>query len=110
MNEQTLKLIENLSIKFGTTAEHLYGVMVKQASISSTTTLVNILIGYILSIIIFRIGRKLNKENPGDIGEALSFVSVLFSVIVTFFLMGFSGSITSGYINPEYWAIKQLIK
>ena len=38
MNEATAKLIEELAAKLGTTAEHLWGVLVRQAPISATVS------------------------------------------------------------------------
>jgi len=50
MNEDTIKLIRDLAEKFGTTSEHLWAVMVRQALISSIGEVVSLALWFGLSI------------------------------------------------------------
>ena len=63
MNEQLVKLLDDLSKKLGTTSEYLWGVLIRQAHVSATTTLLYFIIGIIAWIVFMKLHRKFSKEN-----------------------------------------------
>lgn len=112
MNEQTAKLIEQLASKLGTTAEHLWGVLVRQAPISAT---VGILCDALLIIAVYLGWKKLLKVNfdnwDNDMGKGMLFGGLAIATAIC--LCAAFGSLqteVAGFLNPEYWAIKQILK
>ena len=116
MNEATVKLIEELAAKLGTTAEHLWGVLIKQAPISS---ICDILALFIFGMGLFLAGKFINKKTSPDengdrdwdgdgIGVAWLIFSIVTLVYISIALLGF-GDIMAGFINPEYWALQKIL-
>jgi hypothetical protein len=105
MNEQTLKLLESLAAKFGTTTEYLWGVLIKQAHISATTDLVRVLITIIVASILTK---KILSVDCDDPFYKWLGIGVIWVIIGGAFL-GSIGGIVNGFVNPEYWALQQVI-
>lgn len=109
MNEQTLQLIEKLALKLGTTAEYLWGVLISQAYIHG---IINISIvgffGLFLSIGWYLcLTYKFKEPDPKTVAiGCLICMSILYIGLV---LPKINDIITS-FVNPEYWALKQIIK
>jgi hypothetical protein len=105
MNQETLKLIESLAIKLGTTSEYLWGVLLKQARVEAIFSgLIAIL--SLVSVFAFALTLFLKRDDwDGPILAIcfmLSFLSVLFFILsVAFFVPAF--------FNPEYWALQQIL-
>ena len=122
MDTTTAKLIESLAQKLGTTSEYLWRVLMKQAPISSTVDLI-IIIGLIISgIILYKLHRKFSKpytdqkysENMYEDLEALvvipmAFAAMLWGILVIIYFTCI-GDIVTGYLNPEYWALHEVLK
>lgn len=121
MNEQTSKLIEQLAQKLGTTSKYLWNILLHQAPISATSTLVLYAITIIIGIIAFKIHKKLLAPIPNDtyndnlyekyeIGAVLPMVLVaLIIVIMTICCLIDFDNIVTGYFNPEYWALNKVL-
>lgn len=118
MNEQTERSIRELAEKLGTTTEHLWGVLVKQAPITATCQLLGwlyILAGAIAAFLICRYCiRKFN--GPSDKDEEWWTLAFLFGVLclacavisIAELFLGAS-MVAAGFFNPEYWALKQIL-
>lgn len=116
MNEQTVKLTEQLALKLGTTSEYLWGVLIKQAFISAITDLVFFVIAIILGVLLVKIHRYLsdsnNRINYHKTGDSITHPMIIFSSlwIIFFLVMLFSwGNIINGFFNPEYWALQKVL-
>lgn len=118
MNKETQQLIEQLAQKLGTTSEYLWQVLVNQAQISATTTLIQTLLIIIGSILLYRLHVNFLKEtNKRDsiyyrYEEAVSIpmgiaAFVMTILIVVAFLC--VDDIINGYFNPEYWALNKIL-
>lgn len=120
MNENTAKLLEQLANKLGTTSAYLWNVLIKQAPISSTTTLFQYLILAMVGVILWKTHLRLSKpkkdctyssnaydENDG-VGILMIVTSIIYIVLlsVAFFSVE---SVINGYFNPEYWALDQIL-
>lgn len=107
MNEATTKLIEELASKLGTTTEHLWGVLIKQAPISGTCDVAVLSAWLIIQILGFLWIRTKIKEADDKI---IPLIACLVATLVWIAAVG-SGLhiIIASFINPEYWALKQLI-
>ena len=115
MNEATAKLIEELAAKLGTTAEHLWGVLVRQAPISATVNaaltlawVVALVCGWRFAVRSMKLANKDSIEvvvvRAGVI-VALIFASIATAVAIT---IGSVGCV-SAFANPEFWALEQVM-
>lgn len=112
MNAETLQLVEKLAAKLGTTSEYLWGVLLKQAPI---TAIINAIEMVAMAALIYYLWRKLLRtEFTGY--DALT-AKVILYISMTVFTAAAGIGITCSFetvitaaINPEYWALKQIIK
>jgi hypothetical protein len=118
MNEQTTKLVEQLAIKLGTTADYLWSVLLKQAPISALTDLIYFMLISIGGIILFKTHKSFSKpgedtwENKYDKSDGLVVAMGVIAVIwVLLFIVAFLslGNVINGFFNPEYWALNQIL-
>jgi hypothetical protein len=115
MNERTEKLLRELAEKLGTTAEHLWSVLIREAGIEAVTGIV-LLIGTALSLVVFLWLTRLAWIKASDSSEdvwifpaiVLSTGSLIFAIALAV-QVSEVGLIVSGFCNPEYWAFKQII-
>lgn len=114
MNENTEKLIRELADKLGTTAEHLWEILIRQAPISALTD--TIVFGLSIAILPFacwlllKFMEKLDEEFHYFIAVILTgTASVACLIVIIGYIMTLSVTI-AGFANPEYWALKQIIK
>lgn len=119
MNDQTLKLVEQLAQKLGTTAEYLWQVLLNQAAISAATDLIYLVLTIFAGFALYRLHKYLSKEPEGssysiyEDEEELAVIPMVFVLIawlVVFIVCFFSiGNIINGFFNPEYWALNQIL-
>ncbi len=115
MNEQTQKLISELADKLGTTAEHLWGVLVRQAPIDATASIVSSGVFLLISLITIIVGLQLQKKTQEDFAYGFSSFfclaggAIALAVTISVTVASLS-DISAGFINPEYWALKQILK
>ena len=111
--EELTGVLEQLAIKLGTTTEYLWNVLISQARISAITDLIYIILISIIGIIIYKVHKKLMKEEKYDYyEEPLIAVMVIISLVwaILFIAFFFSiGNIINGFLNPEYWALKEVL-
>lgn len=110
MDEHVAKLIEALATKLGTTAEYLWGVLVKQATIQAAaeaTLLICSVAATVWLIYLFKKNSKEWEEDTMTFVAVLAIFMTLLSVIMFFFL---APTIITAIFNPEYWALKQVLK
>lgn len=102
------QLIEQLAQKFSTTTEHLWGVLIKQAYVSATISLVWVILATLGIFGLYKFYRANYRENGwGDIPE---FLFALGCVIYIFVLIFLIQNMMCGYISPEYWALSHLLR
>lgn len=113
MNEQTAQLLEKLALRFGTTTEHLWSVLVKQAPITATINLL-LMGGLAITVLIVfsRLKRKheeknLDFDNFGDAAITFGCFLMLFCLVV--WICCDLPTIISGLVNPEYWALQHIL-
>lgn len=111
MNDKELELVKALADKLDTTAAHLWQVMIRQAFISGVLNLVACVIALALLGCLWRVTivkTRSGEDWHGDI-EPWWFLVAVMSLIVTALIGVLSGSIVTALLNPEYWALMQLI-
>ena len=112
MNEATQKMIEQLAAKLGTTAEHLWGVLCRQAPISAV---VGLACDAALLCLVVLAWRKLSRvdvenwDNDLEKGALYGVLAIATAIAVAYALNALPIEI-AGLLNPEYWALKQVLK
>lgn len=111
MDDKTLQALNALADKLGTTAEHLWGVLIRQAPISGCVELISLIICLVPTAVVGRVlyKRAQNNDFYQDV-YFFSFVSV-FLVLLVFdsALISRIDIIIAAFINPEYWALMQIL-
>jgi hypothetical protein len=116
MNKDTLELLQSLAAKLGTTADHLWGVMIRQARVSVITDLLLDCALVLVIVIAFKkifpfFDRKIQEDPEGDflyiLGTLfLGAVLVVCTVVAIFCVPDMVTKIA----NPEYWALQQILE
>lgn len=113
VDEKTEAMIRELADKMGTTTEHLWGVLVKQAVITGS---VGLAMYVLFAALLIAIGLKVRRMG-GDIVKAMEdpicfALSIVFGVgTVSYIFAMLSAFVTtvSALVNPEYWALSQIL-
>jgi len=118
MNENTTKILEQIAQKMGTTSEYLWQVLLRQAPIEATSTLIQSILILLLGWGLYKIHCKLTKEVDGKsslyhkyeekAGIPMFIGGIAFLVL---FICAFCciDSIVNGYFNPEFWALEKVM-
>ena len=123
MDEKTLHALTTLAQKLGTTAEYLWGVLLRQAPITGVVDLL-IAVAWVIAVSLwFRfVMRKTNASNKTESNqnpraewrdEAAGFAwfsAIIFAVIASLAVTFSLPSIVSALLNHEYWALRQILK
>ena len=93
--------------------EEIFSLMVKQAPVNSLINLIILIALGILAwtthkLISYKIQLANSDERDHWIELYVLFYIILFGVCFALGAGGFFGNIITGFINPEYWALKQL--
>lgn len=122
MDDKTTTLIEKLAENLGTTAEHLWGVLLHQAPISGAIDLagVVVLVMSAVRLVMFVRGKttapgKTEDERSShaewEYGDAsAAWVGTGIYLIVTAVVVHASAQgIVAAFFNPEYWALSHIL-
>ena len=124
MDEKTLQALTALAEKLGTTAEYLWGVLLKQAPIAGITDLA-VMVAWGIAIAMWArfVQRKTNTpaatesdlypsaEWSDQFGVGLAWASVFVTGLIVVLIAGASlSTVIAAIFNPEYWALKQILK
>jgi hypothetical protein len=98
-------------LKVGT--EHVYAVLIKQQLVSSIVYLITLIISIIVSIFLVKYIKALVKTAEDAYDDfGYYFLCILFGIIILImFIISICHmeSMITGFINPEYGAIKEII-
>ena len=124
MDDKTLSTLTALAQKLGTTAEYLWGVLLKQAPITGSIDLA-VMAAWVVAVVCwFRFVRRMTEKPAAtgankypiaqwgdEAGVAFAWASVIGAGLLTALIVGMSLSSTAAaLLNPEYWALKQILK
>lgn len=111
MNETTEKLLSELAQKMGVTVDMLWAALIKQAPIEACTNIAQIILGFLFLASIWVWRAHLDKDGKD---EDTYIISTIITYFITFFFLIGSivalSEIVAGFLNPEYWALKELTK
>lgn len=120
MNDSLQTVLAALATKLGTTAEHLYGVLVKQAYIAAVTDLLfaMVYVGFTLffaSVVRRKTsvpvsdGRYVQPEWAAD-GAFFAHAAVWVLAAIGVLVVGSCiHTVTTVLLNPEYWALNKIL-
>jgi hypothetical protein len=115
MDDKTLQALTALAAKLGTTAEYLWGVLLKQAPIQGALDLAVIAAWAAACVWLVRlVHRKTTGDDPewdDELGRVFAWIGTGIACILTAVIGGLSiaGAVTA-IANPEYWALRQILK
>ena len=117
MEEQTVKLVEQLAQKLGTTTDYLWSVLLKQAPISALVDLIYFVLVCIGGYFLLKTHKNFSKEVGGHsskyyCNDALAPIMIVVVCIwaILFIIAFFSiGDVINGFVNPEYWALNKIL-
>lgn len=101
---KALEAINGIAKSLQVPAEHVYKILVKQQVVNATTWLISDLLITFITIILWISWIKDKKERDNWWG-----IPVILSCITLLFYICNIDIIVSGYINPEYGAIKEIM-
>ncbi len=113
--EQVMTRIDVLAAKLGVTAEYLFGIYVKQAYINSMVGISGTVIVFVLLLGMIPVSMWLckkikNKEICSDWHSAWAAPGgILLFIFLLSLAFGLNG-IVSGFVNPEHYAFKEILK
>lgn len=109
------ELLQSLADKFGTTVEHLWGALVKQAAISASLSLITSCLLVVCAIALFKFIQKKTvapEHAYAEWREEGAFIAwasfAIFSTLSFTIVIGSLDIIAAGFLNPEYWALMQI--
>ena len=123
MDDKYQALIEALASKLGTTAEHIWGVLVRQAPISGIVDLV--LCAVITAVTVWFVALVKRRTTTPQVTDEDRYpsaewrdesaflawaVAIIAGVIALICVTGSAQGIAAAFANPEYWALKQLVR
>lgn len=106
MDEKTLKALEVLASKLGTTSEFVWGVLVKQAVASASINLIVSGVLFVIAATAFVFLRKNTDKLTDACVWAFSLILISMAII---FVFVFPYHIST-LINPEYWALNRILE
>lgn len=111
-DEALAKILDSLADKFGTTVNHLYAIMIKQAYIDGIECIAGILITSLIAVILgvwcYRVSKK--EKRHFDDYIMLYVGSTIFFVIAFITLLVAGSTAIDALCNPECYALHQIIK
>lgn len=114
MDQKIIDLLCPLATKLGTTVEHLWMVLVKQAYYEGFYSVINFIILMLFCFLVFKV-EKIFWYKDYDDSDAKDFVhglilgvDIIFSVVFIISILC-STSVISKLINPEYIALQRLL-
>ena len=109
MTDEILKRIDAMAAKLGVTAGQMWGVLVKQARIEAIEDICWGLFWLMLAAICARIAWKGYKSDE-DLGDAVMICGSVVGIIFMLVAMGYIAGTPGMLLNPQYWALKELLK
>ena len=117
MDKNMKELLETLAAKLGTTVDHIWVILLKQAPISALSSLLFIIIVYALGAVLYKLHLRFIKETEEsysayDDNEGLIVIMILatggWGALFMYHFISWQNMI-NGFFNPEYWALMEIL-
>jgi hypothetical protein len=115
MDDKTTTLVEKLAEKLGTTAEHLWDVLLHQAPISGGIDLVTdiVMVRFVKDKTTKPAKTEYSKYPQAEWeneGASMAWVAVAVYLIITgIVVIGSAERTLAAFFNPEYWALSHIL-
>ncbi len=106
MNDEILKRVDALAAKLGVTVDHLWGVLIRQARIDGIEWVAWGCFWLILATATGAVAKSIYKGKNDD-GDKFLLCCGFALILVVFGLCCLSNTLGL-FLNPEYWALKQV--
>jgi len=112
MNEAMQNMIEQLAAKLGTTTEHLWGVLCRQAPSSAVVGLAcNAAIIWVVVLAWRKLSRIDFDGMDDNLGKGILYGCLALATAIALVCIFCELPVQiAGLLNPEYWALKQVLK
>lgn len=115
MDDKTLQALTTLAAKLGTTAEYLWGVLLRQAPVTGALDLAVIAAWVAGCVWLVRfVRRKTAGQKPewdDEMGRVFGWGGAVLVCSLVAIIGGASiGPAVTAIVNPEYWALRQILK
>jgi len=118
MNDELQKQLATLAAKLGTSVEHLWNVLIRQAKIQAIEDIVFVLFTAGLTFLLVKLWSSFYKNGDGfesfadnhipvAIGIILASIADVIMIVISVVLS--ISTIPTELLNPEYWALHELI-
>ena len=111
LQKQILNRIDTLAAKLGTTADHLWTILVRQAKVEAITDIVWILLVTAATVLLYMGYRKVLERDSYDDDHwwlGLIFLSFADGVGIVFAIFALL-QLPTVLFNPQYWALTQIV-
>jgi hypothetical protein len=106
--KQVSEVLDVLAQKFGSTVEHLWGILIKQAYVEGIISLVWVIISIIVGTISIKyIIKFFKEEDDGWEGMLFAICFGLIALSALVFCLNINDTIRA-LVNPEFYAIKEI--
>ena len=103
MQQELLNRLDALAAKLGTTAEHLWGVLIYQARIDALVSAIGFVVFGLITMFLYKVVRNADDEID-RIFPAVGMVITFGIAIACLF------SIWTPLLNPEYFALQKVLE
>lgn len=115
MNDQYAKLLTDLGNKLGTTGEHLWEVLVRQAPINSLIFFAFNIGLVIAAVWLSKVAITWGKKHRDDYSDFPPFLAPAIGAVILWFIIIFSvgtdiSTAVAGFVNPEYAALHEVME
>lgn len=111
MNEELTKILDTLAARFGTTATHLWEVMIRQAVTEATAKALLAVVSIAVTVAVIRKTIHAIAAHGPDDNRSFPWILLTMGCAAFTFLptaLNFMDIVT-GFMNPEFWALQQIL-
>lgn len=112
MSEELSEILNVLAERFGTTIDHLYGVMIKQAYIYGMSLIVIYALCIFAGIWFIRYIKKMSETKSIEdvfMDNPFVFIGSALGLVVIVVMITMLPDLVTMLFNPEYWVLKQIL-
>lgn len=110
MNAQNVtQILDALAARFGTTAAHLWGVLIRQVYVTAILDTAIFVVLAVATYILVGMARAQHKKDPNGYDDWTTGVTIISAVAGFLTLLGgffAKSSVVQAIVNPEYGALK----
>ncbi len=107
--EKATEYIETLASSLGVAAEHVYGILVRQQVAEGVTTLIMFGVVYLVLGIVVGVAVKKSDFDYECIANYVAVIGCIVLIFVSVFAFVDVGDAIMKVMNPEYYAIKEIM-